>query len=146
MTYLDLTLRLPELLLMRVDKMTMAVGVEGRVPFLDHRLVELALSIPTAVLTRGGALKAVLKRAVRGVVPPEVIDRPKRGFGVPLEDWLRAGLGARVRGDVESFARRTGYLDADEAGAFVGRGKPSKVWQLWNLALWHRAYFEGGSR
>ena len=69
---------------MRVDKMTMGVGLEGRVPFLDHRLVGLALSIPQKTKTDGGTLKHVLKLAVRGLVPDEVIDRPKQGFGVPV--------------------------------------------------------------
>src|SRR2546426_5995508 len=77
MTYLDLSLRLPELLLMRVDKMSMAVSLEARVPFLDHKFVELAMSIPEAVKTRNGVLKYILKKAVRGVIPDELIDRKK---------------------------------------------------------------------
>ncbi len=71
MTYLDLNLRLPELLLMRVDKMSMGVSLEGRVPFLDHKFVELAMSIPTEVKTANGELKHILKKAVRGVIPDE---------------------------------------------------------------------------
>src|SRR5262249_19984441 len=75
MSYLDLNLRLPELLLMRVDKMTMAWALEGRVPFLDHRLVALALSIPSSLKVRNGTLKYVLKKAVRGLIPDTLIDR-----------------------------------------------------------------------
>ncbi|HWD59561.1 MAG TPA: asparagine synthase (glutamine-hydrolyzing), partial [Stellaceae bacterium] len=67
MSYLDLNMRLPDLLLMRVDKMTMGASLEARVPFLDHELVAFGLGIPEAAKTRGGVLKAVLKRAVRGV-------------------------------------------------------------------------------
>src|SRR6266550_900216 len=81
MSYADLNLRLPELLLMRVDKMAMGVGLEGRVPFLDHKFVELAMSIPAEVKVRNGTLKYILKKAVRGVIPDELIDRPKQGFG-----------------------------------------------------------------
>src|SRR5205814_6365774 len=68
MSYVDLNLRLPELLLMRVDKMTMGVSLEGRVPFLDHRFVGLAFSIPSALKTKHGTLKYVLKKAVDGIV------------------------------------------------------------------------------
>src|SRR2546423_13850709 len=71
MSYLDLRLRLPELLLMRIDKMSMGVSLEARVPFLDHRFVALALSIPTKVKVPNGELKHVLRRAVRGVIPDE---------------------------------------------------------------------------
>src|SRR5207237_6191049 len=78
MTYLDLNLRLPELLLMRVDKMSMGVSLEGRVPFLDHKLVELALSIPEAVKTRHGVLKSILKKSVRNLIPYELIHRRKQ--------------------------------------------------------------------
>ena len=84
MSYVDLNLRLPELLLMRVDKMTMGVSLEGRVPFLDHKFVELAMSIPPAVKTRNGTLKHILKKSVRGVIPDALIDRRKQGFGVPV--------------------------------------------------------------
>src|SRR5438445_568652 len=69
MSYADLNLRLPELLLMRVDKMAMGVSLEGRVPFLDHKFVELAMSIPAEVKVRNGTLKYILKKAVRGVIP-----------------------------------------------------------------------------
>ena len=96
MSYLDLRTRLPESLLMRVDKMGMGVSLEGRVPFLDHKFVELAMSIPEAVKLRHGSLKHILKEAVRGVIPDEVIRRRKQGFGVPVRDWLFDRLGERV--------------------------------------------------
>ncbi len=80
MSYADLNHRLPELLLMRVDKMSMGVSLECRVPFLDHKFVELAMSIPQSRKTEGGVSKTVLKKAVRGVIPDEIIDRKKTGF------------------------------------------------------------------
>ena len=83
MTYLDLNLRLPELLLMRVDKMSMGASLEAREPFLDHVLVELAFRIPETVKTRNGVLKCVLKRAVLGIVPDSILYRPKQGFCIP---------------------------------------------------------------
>src|SRR5258708_26658620 len=88
MSYVDLNLRLPELLRMRVDKMSMGVSLEGRVPFLDHKLVEFAMSIPEAVKTRNGVSKHILKKTVRGIIPEAIIDRPKTGFGVPFHEWF----------------------------------------------------------
>lgn len=141
MSYLDLRLRLPELLLMRVDRMTMAAGVEGRVPFLDHRVVELAMGIPSAAKTRGGVLKTILKQAVRGVVPDEVIDRPKQGFGVPLEEWFRGPLGAYARRELDAFCRDAEILDPREVDATFRRGDAWGAWYLLILALWHREHF-----
>src|SRR6185503_1369564 len=109
-SYLELMYRLPELLLMRVDKMAMAASVEGRVPFLDHKLVELALSTPAAMHVAGGELKHLLKLALRGVIPNEVIDRPKQGFSLPMHEWMSGQLGVVVRDRVTRFAESTGLL------------------------------------
>ncbi|HYW06663.1 MAG TPA: asparagine synthase C-terminal domain-containing protein, partial [Longimicrobium sp.] len=141
MTYLDLRLRLPELLLMRVDRMTMAAGVEGRVPFLDHRVVELALGMPSAAKTRGGVLKGVLKQAVRGIVPDAVIDRPKQGFGVPIEEWFRGPLGDYARRELDAFCRDAEILDPRGVDDTFRRGDAWGVWYLLVLALWHREHF-----
>ncbi|HJU47322.1 MAG TPA: asparagine synthase (glutamine-hydrolyzing), partial [Gaiellaceae bacterium] len=103
MTYLDLNLRLPELLLMRVDKMSMGVGLEARVPFLDHRVVGLALSMPTAAKTRGGELKHLLKLAVRGLLPDVLVDRPKQGFRMPVDEWFDERLGEHTRRELDAF-------------------------------------------
>src|SRR6202007_11993 len=92
MSYVDLNLRLPELLLMRVDKMTMGVGLEGRVPFLDHRFVALAMSIPSALKPKNGGRKDVLKKAVAGVVPDNLVTRRKQGFGVPVNELFQGSL------------------------------------------------------
>src|SRR6202045_1491743 len=121
MSYLDLNLRLPELLLMRIDKMSMGVSLEARVPFLDHRFVALALSIPTNVKVPGGGgeLKHVLKRAVRGVIPDELIDRPKQGFRVPVEEWLLRELGDRTRTEVAEMCAQTDLLDSTEAARLL---------------------------
>lgn len=137
MTYLDLNFRLPELLLMRVDKMSMGVGLECRVPFLDHRFVELAMGVPEEAKTRGGTVKHLLKRAVRGLIPDEIIDRPKQGFGVPVHEWLMQRLGAYAEEAVETFLAETDYLDADAARALIrGRDGAVTAWYVLNLALW----------
>jgi asparagine synthase (glutamine-hydrolysing) len=140
MSYADLNLRLPELLLMRVDKMSMGVSLEGRVPFLDHRFVELALSIPTALKTRNGELKHILKRAVRGVIPDDVIDRPKQGFGVPVHEWFFERLEPTAREELGSFCRETDLLDPAEVGRYLDARMGTEAWYLLNLALWWKEY------
>jgi len=140
MSYLDLNLRLPELLLMRVDKMSMGVSLEGRVPFLDHRFVEFAMGIPERVKTAGGTFKHILKKAVRGVIPDELIDRPKQGFGVPVYEWMFEELGDRARAELEEFCDETDYLDKAEVMRLLDQGAGSQVWYLLNLAMWWKRF------
>jgi asparagine synthase (glutamine-hydrolysing) len=148
MAYTDLRLRLPELLLMRLDKMSMGVSLEARVPFLDHRLVEVALGIPESIKLGGpgarGELKPVLKRAVRGLVPDALIDRPKQGFGVPVHEWFRTRLGERMTTAVRTFAETSGLLDRDAVEALLARPERApQAWVLTNLALWHERAIAG---
>jgi asparagine synthase (glutamine-hydrolysing) len=140
MTYLDLNLRLPELLLMRVDKMSMGVSLEGRVPFLDHKFVELAMSIPAAVKTRQGTLKYLLKKAVRGLIPDELIERPKQGFGVPVYEWFFGRLGAQIREELEDFCEETDFLNLSGVLRLIDQGNGPQVWYLLNFALWWKEF------
>jgi len=140
MTYLDLNFRLPELLLMRVDKMSMGVSLEGRVPFLDHEFVTLALSIPSAVKTRDGELKRILKKAVRGLIPDELIDRPKQGFGVPVYEWYLERLGQRTRAELDAFLAQTDFLDRKAVSTLLNGGHGSQAWYLLNFAMWWKEY------
>ena len=141
MTYADLNHRLPELLLMRVDKMSMGVSLECRVPFLDHKFVELAMSIPTEKKTAGNVSKAVLKNAVRGIIPDVLIDRKKQGFGVPVYDWFNGRLGVEMKRQVTEFANETGLLNTNYVSAmFEDRAYSTKLWYLFNLALWWKTY------
>ena len=143
MTYVDLSLRLPELLLMRVDKMSMGVSLEGRVPFLDHKFVELALGIPTAVKTKNGELKYILKKAVRGLIPDEIIDRKKQGFGVPIHEWCLGGLGERVNQELDYFCRETDLIDRRAVAKLAEQHQGPQLWYLLNLALWWKHYIAG---
>jgi asparagine synthase (glutamine-hydrolysing) len=140
MTFADLNLRLPELLLMRVDKMSMGVSLEGRVPFLDHKFVELAMSIPEETKTNGGTLKHVLKKAVRGVIPDELIDRRKQGFGVPVYEWFFDRLGEEARRELTTFCEQTDFLDRGEVMRYVDARRGPEVWYLLNFALWWKEY------
>lgn len=141
MSYADLNHRLPELLLMRVDKMSMGVSLECRVPFLDHKFVELAMSIPQSKKTEGQISKTVLKKAVRGVIPDEIIDRKKQGFGVPVHDWFLGRLGVEMKKEVLNFANQTGLLNATYIEKlFDDQAYAAKLWYLFNLALWWKEY------
>jgi asparagine synthase (glutamine-hydrolysing) len=136
MSYLDLNIRLPELLLMRVDKMSMGVSLEARVPFLDHKLVELAMSIPTSIKTMNGTLKSILKKSVRGVIPDEIIDRKKQGFTVPLREWFFDRLGDKARQVLPAFCEQAELLDKKAVMELLDQGRGAQVWFLLNLALW----------
>ena len=143
MGYIDLKLRLPELLLMRVDKMTMATAVEARVPFLDHELVQYAMGIPQAMKVRGGELKHVLKLAVARVIPQEIIHRRKQGFGVPVAEWFLRELGPVVRDTLRRFTGDQPYFDAGYVDRLLAGNSGTLSWFLMNFALWHRRWIEG---
>jgi asparagine synthase (glutamine-hydrolysing) len=140
MSYVDLNLRLPELLLMRVDKMTMGVSVEGRVPFLDHRFVGLAMSIPSALKTKNGTLKYLLKKAVRGLVPDDLITRRKQGFGVPVDELFRGEFQRQAEAKLRRFCADTDFLDPAEVDRVMQTADGAKRWYLLNLALWWRTF------
>jgi asparagine synthase (glutamine-hydrolysing) len=99
MSYLDLTTWLPDDLLVKADRMTMANSLELRVPFLDHRLVEFALALPGTLRIRRGETKHLLKRWAEGLLPREIVYREKAGFPVPTKSWFR--------GDLAGYARET---------------------------------------
>ncbi len=142
MSYLDLNMRLPELLLMRVDKMSMGVSLEGRVPFLDHKFVEFAMSIPTALKTKDGISKYILKKSVRGVIPDQIIDRKKQGFGVPIYEWFFDKLGQTTRKELKDFCEKTDFLDGDEVMKLIDRGDGPRIWYLLNFALWWKEFVD----
>ena len=146
MSYLDLNLRLPELLLMRVDKMTMGVGLEGRVPFLDHQFVSLAMRIPSALKVKNGILKFVLKEAVRGIVPDNLIARRKQGFGVPVHELFQGALQRLAQSELQRFCRETDLLDGGEVDRIMREADAAKRWYLLNLAMWWRTFIAADVR
>ncbi len=95
--YADLNTYLPDDLLTLLDRTSMAVGVEGRVPFLDHRLVEAALAVPPQIRTPGGRQKGLERAIAARFLPREVLDAPKQGFASPVPSWLKAGLDGQAR-------------------------------------------------
>jgi asparagine synthase (glutamine-hydrolysing) len=144
MSYVDLCIRLPELLLMRVDKMSMGVSLETRVPFLDYRFVETAMGIPAQLKVKDGVLKYILKKAVRGLIPDKFIDRPKQGFDVPIHEWFFERLGDTTRTVLKRFCNETDLLDWKAVQGLIERNKARQVWYLLNLGLWWEAYIAGG--
>ena len=149
MTYLELKLRLPELLLMRVDKITMATSVEARVPFLDHHLVEYALGVPRSLKVEGASGKHILKRALEDILPRDLLYTRKRGFGAPVREWFRSALAEWFDSHVlQSTLRKRDLLDY----AFVGKmltehRSQSKdwgfhLWALLNLSLWYERWID----
>ncbi len=141
--HVDQTLYLPDDILVKADRMTMAHSLEGRVPFVDHRVVELAASLPAALKIRGLTKKYVLRRAMGDVLPPGVVGGPKRGFNVPIPVWLSGELRDLVH-DVLSpkRVREAGFFDPAAVTALVedherrrhDRSRP--VWSLLMFTLW----------
>lgn len=150
MSYLEVKQRLAELLLMRVDKMTMASSVEARVPFLDHELVEFAFALPERAKVRDGEGKWLLKKAVDGLLPTDVVYRPKQGFGAPVAEWFRGDFGHRSQRAIrESSLAELGLLDLDYvdrlwAAHRAGHGHWSfQLWNLLNVSAWHDVWVAG---
>jgi asparagine synthase (glutamine-hydrolysing) len=147
---IELRQRLPELLLMRVDKVTMGSSLEARVPYLDHKLVEFALAIPSEVKYRDGVTKWVLKRVAERVgLDRELVYRRKRGFCGSATNMLSPSLLARAEQDIldSAFARERfdlGFVRQMLAEQRAGRVDHNfRLWTLWNLIAWHACWFEG---
>jgi asparagine synthase (glutamine-hydrolysing) len=151
MTYLELKLRLPELLLMRVDKITMATSVEARVPFLDHHLVEYAMGLPRSLKVEGGSGKHILKRALDEILPRDLLYERKRGFGAPVREWFRSALAGWFESHVlNSTMRKRDLLDYEFVNRMLAEHrKESKdwgfhLWALLNLSLWYERWIDRG--
>jgi asparagine synthase (glutamine-hydrolysing) len=147
MLYQDLKIWLPDNLLMKADKMTMATGLELRVPFLDHRLVEFAFTLPQTLKIRHGQGKYLLRRAMAGVLPDAILRRPKKGFPVPTEFWLRSQLRDLVRDALlspDSACRQFFNLSVLEEIISENEAKVAwrhqDVWTLLVFEFWHRIF------
>lgn len=149
MLYADQKTYLVELL-MKQDQMSMACSIESRVPFLDHTLVEFAAAIPDQLKIRGSVQKYVLKKAARDLLPPAVIQTPKKGFPTPLREWLRAPCAEPV---YQALQSRDGliatHLDRKQVDSLIERHRSGvedatdRIWRLINLQLWADLFLTG---
>lgn len=141
----DLSLQLPSQFLTKVDRATMSHGIEARVPLLDEGVASLAIGLPTAYKVRGGQKKIVLRDAMRGRLPAEILDGPKTGFGVPFEEWLRGSLYGFASAAIldAAFLERFGF-DRSRLQAALAEHRSRRrdrgflLWKLLQLALWSR--------
>jgi len=145
MTYLEFKQRLPELLLMRVDKVTMSTSIEARVPFLDYRFVEQMAGIPTKFKIKGGVGKAILKKSAESIIPSNIIYREKVGFGAPIAIWLsekrfnnifrRLVLQSSI---MEQEIFKKAEVDKLFSEQLSGHGQHSLIlWLIINVTLWY---------
>ncbi len=145
--YTDCAVILPDLYFEKVDKATMAHGVEVRVPLVDTRLAAYVMGLPAKYKIRWLHKKRILRRALRGVVPDEILDRPKVGFGVPASHWLRTTLAGYMRDVLLDDTRPSASLfDAAALRTLVDdhvegrKDSGTFLYRLLNLALWHDEY------
>jgi asparagine synthase (glutamine-hydrolysing) len=150
MIYNEFKLRLPELLLMRVDKIGMSTSIEARVPFLDHHLVEFTMSVPMQDKIRGWNAKDLLKKAVKGWIPDEIINRKKMGFGAPMSQWLKGEFGRQAEDKLmRSPLMNSGWFRRDYVQSLCRDHRSGRrdnalfIWALFNLVAWHDYWIDG---
>ena len=153
MLHTDCMTRLPDHLLLLVDRMAMAHGVEARPPLLDHEVVEYVARIPARLKLNGHRLKYVLREVSRRYLDAEIVDRKKQGFGFPIARWLRTELAPLMRAAiaesrlVEAGIFQRPYMQSLLDEHVAGRSDHNfRLWILLNLELWHRLYLEGQNR
>ena len=147
--YIDSKTYLPGDILTKVDRMSMAASLEVRVPLLDHKLIEFVTQIPSSMKLAGANTKYLFKKAVKDLIPVEILTRPKQGFGVPIQEWINQQLRERIRAILtESRTRQRGYvepryldtlLDEHQRGR---RDHSQQLWALLMLELWHRQFID----
>ncbi len=147
--YVDLRLTMPDSVLMKVDKMSMATSLEVRVPFLDHALVEFAARIPSDLKFPGLRTKSIYRKAMLGVLPPFVLDRGKQGYSLPIKNWLRGDLRGYMTGLLRGSPLLREHLQMGHVDTLIDehlrrvRNHNHVLWGLMNLAIWHRRFIEG---
>ena len=150
--YRDLHTYLPLDILTKLDRMTMAHSIEARPPLLDHHLVEFAATVPSHLRLRDGTTKYLFKQAMQGLLPADIIDRPKRGFAVPLARWFRGQLAEFARDILLSDTTRqrqylnTNYLERLIARHMQGRDLDLQLWTTMSFELWCRRFLDSPAR
>jgi asparagine synthase (glutamine-hydrolysing) len=144
-SWAELTGYMRRMLLRDSDQMSMAVSLELRVPFLDHELVEYVLGLPAAVKLRGVPPKGLLVEATRDLLPPSVYERPKRGFTLPIRDWMRGPLGSFVNEGLRAVSEREllpeTFVREQQRAFDEGRLQWTRLWSI--VVLGHFAQRRG---
>lgn len=147
--YLDSKTYLPGDILTKVDRMSMANSLECRAPLLDHKLIEFVGGLRPTLKKRGHETKYILKKAMEGIVPHEILFRPKQGFGVPISEWINLQLRKRIAGDLgDERTRNRGYFERSYIDTLLKehemgrRDNSHQLWLLWMLELWHREFVD----
>jgi asparagine synthase (glutamine-hydrolysing) len=146
----DVETRLPGHLLLQVDRLTMALGLEARSPLLDHELGELIAQFPGEAKVRGRRLKALLRDVARAYLPADIVERPKQGFMLPISHWLRGELGDQAGLFLtDSRLVRNGYVREAAVRSLIAEHRTEmfdhhhRIWMLLNLEVWWRLYVDG---
>ena len=149
--YVDSKTYLPGDILTKVDRMSMAVSLEARAPLLDHKLIDFVTGVPASLKLAGFQTKHLLKEAVKDLIPAEILHRPKKGFGVPIQEWINQQLRSRIRDTLrDARTRQRGYINSNYLDILLdeherGRRDHSMgLWSLLMLELWHRRFLDGG--
>ena len=147
MIFTDCGIVLPDVYFEKVDKPSMAHGIEVRVPMVDNRLAAYVTALPSAYKVRGWQKKVILRRALRGIVPDAILDGPKRGLGVPVSHWLRTSLAGFMQEVLrDRAARDVGLFDHRALDTLIREHLDGRrdhgylLFRLVNLVLWHDAY------
>ena len=136
MTLIDLNVRLPELLLMRMDKLVMQSAVEARVPFLDHKLVEYVLTIPENILFNKSTTKPLLKKIADNHLPNEIVNRKKQGFRAPVGEWIKKDQDYFYE-SIKEFNSLVDLFNKKELDKVLQGNDYQRKWYLLNLSNWH---------
>jgi asparagine synthase (glutamine-hydrolysing) len=147
--YVDVKTYLVEDILTKVDRMSMAVSLETRVPLLDYRIVEFALNIPDELKLHRGQTKRILKQAMSQRLPDAILNKPKQGFSIPLKHWLRGPLKPMMMDLLSSATvKQRGYFKPETVTKWIyehleRRANHShRLWALMVFELWHRQVLE----
>jgi asparagine synthase (glutamine-hydrolysing) len=136
MTLIDLHIRLPELLLMRMDKLIMQSSIEGRVPFLDHKLIEFVLSIPEEIILNKSSTKPLLKKVAKKHIPEKIFNRKKQGFRAPVGEWIKKDEDYFYE-SIKDFNSSTHLFNNKSLENIISGNDYQKKWYLSNLSNWH---------
>jgi asparagine synthase (glutamine-hydrolysing) len=147
---LDMRLYLENDILVKLDRASMAASLEGRVPLLNNDFVEFATHLPLNMKLRGLRSKFLLKRALRGVLPAGILNRPKKGFGIPVAHWFRGPLKEQMLSVLSpERVAREGFFDRGEVKRLIDdhlggkRDNRKQLWTLFAFEMWHDGYLKG---